>query len=92
MANANNLPVTNGAYVYADSGEAAVVAGSPADRAGLQSGDIITKVDGVAIDSDNSLTALISAHKVGDTVTLTVLRGGKTITLKATLAQAPTGS
>jgi len=90
VAQANNLPVSAGAYVYANGGQSAVIAGSPAAAAGLQQGDIITKVDGVAIDAgNNSLTALINQYKVGNTVTLTVLRNGKTITLKAKLQAAP---
>ena len=83
VAQANNLPVSNGAYIYAGNGQTAIISGSPAAVAGLKSGDIITKVDGQALDSTNSLTALIDNYQAGNTVTLTVLRNGKTITLKA---------
>lgn len=76
---------TKGAYVGPGTGEA-VVSGSPADKAGLKKGDIITKVDGKELNDGNSLATEISQHRVGDTVTLTVLRGGKEQQIKLTLA------
>ncbi|MBU6142219.1 trypsin-like peptidase domain-containing protein [Patescibacteria group bacterium] len=85
IAKQENLSVQNGALVRGDSTGPAVVSGSPADKAGLQAEDIITKVDGTAIDQDHTLGSLIQKHNVGDTITLTVLRKGKTITLTATL-------
>jgi serine protease Do len=94
IAQQYNLRVTRGAYVApADvTGTDPIVAGSPADKAGLKSGDIITKIDDTAIDQNNSLSALVNKHKVGDGVTLTILRNGKTITVKLTLSAAPTDS
>lgn len=91
FASDNNLPVTNGAYVTGDqsSGTSAVVSGSPADKAGLKQGDIITKVGGQAIDQNHSLSTLIGNHNVGDKVQLTFLRNGKTQTATVTLAQEP---
>mgnify|MGYP001252705749 CR=1 FL=1 len=80
-----NLPVKNGAYVT-DS-NSAVVSGSPADKAGVRPKDIITKVNTVAIDARHPLSSQLSQYVPGDTVTLTVLRDGKTIELKATLTQ-----
>ena len=55
-----------GAYV------AGVVAGGPAEKAGLAQGDVILSVDGTAIDAQHALGDLIAAKKVGDTVTLSV--------------------
>jgi len=52
-----------------------VVAGSPAEKAGLKKGDLIPSVDGTAVDAANSLSSLIASHKVGDTVTLSVRTG-----------------
>jgi S1-C subfamily serine protease len=49
-----------------------VVAGGPAEKAGLKKGDIIESVDGTAIDAANSLSGLITARKVGDSVALSV--------------------
>lgn len=83
-----NLPVKRGAYLAPGRG-AVVIAGSPAEKAGLKEKDIITKIDGETIDENNSLTSLIGRHTVGDEVTLTVLRDGKEITVKAKLEVAP---
>jgi len=86
----NNLPVNNGAYVGGSQGSPAVVSGGPADKAGLKEGDIITKVGNQTIDQNHTLSTLIGNYKVGDKVTLTYLRGGKTQTVDITLQQAPT--
>lgn len=85
-----NLSVKRGAYVVSGTGDPAVVPGSPADRAGVQEKDVITKVNGISINENTSLSAAISRFKVGDRVTLTIMRGGKTITLHAALSAAPT--
>ncbi|HKR82166.1 MAG TPA: trypsin-like peptidase domain-containing protein [Candidatus Saccharimonadales bacterium] len=88
-----NLKVTRGAYVAPPriSGSSqAIIPGSPAEKAGLKEGDIITAVDGKSIDQNNSLTSLLGKHAVGDKVSLSVLRGNDTITLQATLAAFPT--
>ncbi len=85
-----NLSVKRGAYVVSSNGQPAIVPGSPAEAAGIVEKDVITKVNNVAIDDKAGLTAVLSSFKVGDKVTLTVVRAGKTITLHATLANAPT--
>lgn len=54
-----------------------VAEGSPAAEAGLQVGDRILAVDGQTVDATNTLAALLSAHKPGDTVTLRVARPGE---------------
>jgi putative serine protease PepD len=59
--------------------------GSAADSAGLKTGDVITAVDGTNVATAEKLRAIIAGHKPGDSVTLTVRRGGSTQTLKATL-------
>jgi serine protease Do len=89
-----NLSVNQGAYIpTADqAGEDTVVNDGPADNAGVQEGDAITKVDGVAINETTSLTSVLGKHKVGDHVTLTIVRGGKTITKDVTLGSAPASS
>lgn len=86
-ATANNLSVKRGAYV-ANTGDS-VLGGSPASAAGIQAGDIITKVNDTEINEDNSLGTVLSRMQVGQKVSLTVVRDGKTITLNATLGAAP---
>lgn len=80
-----NLSVKRGAYLAPDQSGGAVVSGSPADKAGLKEKDIITKVDGTTIDESHSLSSLIGRKSVGDSVKLTVIRDGKTITVSVTL-------
>lgn len=80
-----SLSVKNGAYIIADSGQAAVVAGSPADEAGLKEKDIITKVGDVAVDSTHPFSSLIAQYSPGDKVTLTYLRDGKEATTMVTV-------
>ncbi len=67
-----------------------VTRGSPADAAGLQRLDVITTVDGQSLPGDSDLQRLLRTHKPGDTLTLEVIRGDQKLTVKATLAQAPT--
>lgn len=89
-----NLSVDNGAYVVpgVDATQPSVIADSPADKAGVHEGDIITQIDGTKLDQNNSLTSLVGRHAVGDTVQLTVLRDGKSINLTATLQAMPQSS
>jgi serine protease Do len=76
--------VVAGAYVQT------VVAGSPAEKAGIQTGDIIVKLDGKIVDSDTGeLSNLIADKKINDTISITVWRNGQTLNLKATLTTAP---
>ena len=58
-----------------------VVEGSPADTAGIKRYDIITKADGVDIDSYSKLVNVIHKHSVGETINITVYRAGKTYDL-----------
>jgi serine protease Do len=84
-ATSKGLSVKRGAYVQADG----VVANSPAANAGLQGGDIITKVDNTTLDENNSLTTVLGRDTVGQKVSLTVIRDGKTQVIVATLGAAP---
>ncbi len=54
-----------------------VVAGGPAEKAGLKQGDVILSVDGTAVDAAHALGDLIGSKKVGDTVTLSVSTPGQ---------------
>jgi putative serine protease PepD len=53
-----------------------VTAGSPAAKAGLKKGDVITKIDGEVVTGSESLVATVRGHRPGDTVTLTVVDNG----------------
>jgi len=88
VATSNNLSVNSGAWLQSDSSGSAVVPGSPAEKAGLKDGDIITKVAGTTIDGTHSLQTLVSNHKVGDKVDLNIIRDGKTINVAVTLEEA----
>jgi putative serine protease PepD len=63
---------------------------TPASSAGLQVGDVVTAVGGERVESALSLVAHIRERSAGDEVTLTVLRDGKTIEIKTTLAAKTT--
>ena len=62
-----------------------VQAGSAADDAGIQEGDVITGLDGDAVGGPEDLAALIAGHQPGDAVNVTLERGGKEQTLDVTL-------
>jgi S1-C subfamily serine protease len=62
---------------------------TPAEKAGLERGDIITVIDGDLINADNPLGKVIIKYKVGDFVELTVDREGETLTFGVTLEEAP---
>lgn len=82
------LDVKRGAYIVPSRGsDASIIPDSPAAKAGLKEGDVITKVDGMMIDERNSLVSLVSRKAVGENVLLTVVRDGKeqqvTVTLES---------
>ena len=102
LASDLNLSVQSGAYVtLVSAGSPAQEAGlqgafsseSQAQRSGSQpqgGGDVIVAVDGHDITGVDDLASYLdSQKKVGDTVTLTVIRGGEKLSLEATLAEWP---
>jgi serine protease Do len=76
----NDVP--QGAYIVN------VVEGSPAESAGLQPNDIITKLDGEQLTEDNPLSDVISKKKAGQKVTLEIWHDGDTITKDVTLSES----
>jgi len=67
-----------------------VTENGPADRAGLQQGDIVVSVDSQALDSEHDLADLIAGHKPGDEVMLQVEEpGGASRTVKVELGEHP---
>ena len=83
MAAQYNIDVTKGVFVYA------VEKGGAGEKAGLQLGDVITKLNDTQITSMEDLSAAKKGFKAGDTVTLTVLRDGKEITTQLTFDAQP---
>ncbi len=65
-----------------------VVSGSPAAKANLQEGDVITALDGQSVTGMVDLAAKIRSHQPGDEVTLTVTRGNRTSKVTVTLAKS----
>ena len=66
-----------------------IVAGGPAEQAGLQAGDIITAVNGTALDATHPLDLVMSQSAPGQTITLDVLRSGQTSQVPVTLGTRP---
>lgn len=90
IAAQQNLPVQSGALIGATGpGQSAVVAGTPADRAGLRDGDIITAIGATPLDSNTSLRAALLKHRPGETVKLDVLRDGEPLSVEVTLTTRP---
>ncbi len=85
-----NLNVKRGAYIVASNGQPSIIPGSPAEKANLKEKDIITKIDDIAIDENNSLTSLVGKHAVGDDLNLTIVRDNKEQKVKVKLEASPT--
>ena len=79
LAEAEDLGTTRGVYV------SNVNEGSAADEAGLEQGDVITRVDGKDVNSVSALQEAIARNRPGDEVEVTFLRSGKTRKLPVTL-------
>lgn len=77
----NSLP--EGAYIQN------VVPDSPADKAGVQRGDIIIKIDGQRIDANHELPSVIAKKRVGDKIKVSLYRDGDTIDVDVILDAAP---
>jgi putative serine protease PepD len=69
-----------------------VFANSPAAKAGIKKGDVITAYNGKPVLNWDALSAYVTQSHVGDTVKLTVNRGGKTMQFTLTLANQPASS
>ena len=63
----------------------AVEASGPAAKAGIEPGDVITAFEGRPVSSPDALVVLIRSRKVGETVALTIRRGGAEKDVKMTL-------
>ena len=69
-----------------------VEAGSAAAGAGIQAGDVITSVDGLAVTIPDDVGAAIATHQPGDDVKVTYQRGGQEHTVTVSLSERPAGS
>lgn len=89
LARRYSLPADHGAMVIRDHrpDAHAVLAGSPAAKAGIKEHDIVVKLDGKDIAAGADLTDMLQKHKVGDTITLTVLRAGREHECSVTLTE-----
>jgi putative serine protease PepD len=64
-----------------------VTAGSPAARAGLRTGDVITKINSQVVDTAEALIVAIRTHRPGENVRLDYERGGRPRQVTVTLGQ-----
>lgn len=63
--------------------------GSPAEKAGVQTGDVILAFNGQAVETSGELPPMVASTKPGSMATLKVLRGGKTMTLDIKVGEMP---
>ncbi len=88
IAKQYNLSQKEGAYIVNDSGEA-VAANSPAAKAGIKAGDVITSIDSKPIGSKLPLMSAISQYTPGTKVVVSIVRDGKKQTVDVTLGTYP---
>lgn len=81
IADLNKIP--QGVYIQD------VVEGGPAQKAGVKSGDVITKINGISISDESKVSEIVSNSNIGQSLDLTIWRDGKEITLKATVVESP---
>jgi serine protease Do len=85
----NDVTPENAAFFHMNNASGALIsqveADSPAGKAGIKVGDVITELNGKKMDNSGQLQAAISAQRPGDKVTLSVMREGKSLTLPVTL-------
>ncbi len=88
IAKAHKLPVNYGALIVRESlGETAVLKGSSADKAGLKEYDIILETNGEKITEKNPLAQILQKCKIGQEISLRILREKKEINLKVKLEE-----
>ena len=90
----DNLSQDHGALVSraqdaSGGSQSAVVAGGPADKAGVKEGDIIVGVDDRTVDTEHPLDLVLAGFSPGQTVDLKIVRGSTTISVSVTLGTRP---
>lgn len=83
VAQQKKLAVQQGALVES------LAKGAGAEKAGVKVGDVVTKVDSTDILSMDDLVLQVRRHAIGDTIQLTVNRGGKTLTMNVKVGDKP---
>jgi len=83
VAKQENLSVDQGALITE------VVSGAPADKAGIQKGDVITAIDGQTMTSMENVSGFMAQHHPGDKIKVTYHRGGDTREAEVELAKRP---
>lgn len=81
IASVNSVP--SGVYIQN------VFKNGPADKAGMKIGDVISKINGEIIDSENKIAEIVSGSLIGSDIEFTVWRDKKEIKLTVTLSEAP---
>jgi S1-C subfamily serine protease len=88
------LPIDHGALVGPGQDQTgaslpAISPDSPASKAGIKDGDVVTSIEGMTIDTEHPLDSIITRFAPGRTVTVEVYRGGSTVKLQVTLGTRP---
>ncbi len=87
LVKSKKLPVTEGVLISSDGANSAVATNSPASKAGIKSGDIITQFGETKIDSNHQLSDIIRNYNIGDVVDVKIFRGSQTLDFKVTLEE-----
>ncbi|MFA6170948.1 MAG: trypsin-like peptidase domain-containing protein [Patescibacteria group bacterium] len=86
IAKDKKLGRDKGAWIIAgENGSPAILADSPAEKAGLQAGDIVYEVNGIKIEGGKTLQSITQRYKPGNKIGLKILRGGKSIVINVVL-------
>src|SRR3989338_1504688 len=86
IAELGKLAINSGAWILvSQDGKPAILPDSPAAKAGLQEGDVITEINGIKLQDLTTLLSVVQKYKPGDKIGLKVFRGGKYLALTAVL-------
>ena len=85
IAKQYNLSVAQGAFVKTMPGSNSIANGSPADKAGLKDGDVITKIDDSIVGPNGGVSSLIAAYAPDEKINLEIKRGDRTLNLSVRL-------
>jgi len=88
ISHVNKLPVDYGALIVRENlGESAIIKDSAADKAGLKEYDIVLEINGEKISEENPLADILQKYKIGEEISLKILREKKEINLKMKLEE-----